>query len=149
MSRAYSVVGVSGSGTADKTILGVTATAAVRPCIYDILVGNAQTPADQAVQINAQRYTAAGTATAFTPVAVDPGDPASTATAGITHTVEPTYTANAVLLRFGMNQRATFRWVATPGYELKAPATAANGIGLLNKAATAAMTLDATAFFFE
>lgn len=149
MGRAYSVAGVSASGTADKTILGVTATAAVRPCIFDLVVGNKQTPADQAVQVMLQRYTAAGTATAVTPEPVDPGDPASAATAGQTHSAEPTYTAGKIVLQFGMNQRGTFRWVATPGYEFKAPATAANGFGLLNKASTAAMTLDGTCVFFE
>ncbi|OHB75584.1 MAG: hypothetical protein A2W31_00820 [Planctomycetes bacterium RBG_16_64_10] len=48
--------------------------------------------------------------------------------AGENHTVEPTYTTE--LLRFSINQQATFRWVAAPDGELIAPATASNGIGL-------------------
>ena len=60
----------------------------------------------------------------------DSADPAAVSVCGKNHTVEPTYTAIASLLDIALNQRATFRWVAAPGSELMAPATAANGIGL-------------------
>ena len=50
--------------------------------------------------------------------------------AGENHTIEPTYTAAAIVLMIPLNQRATFRWVAAPGSELVAPATAANGFGI-------------------
>jgi hypothetical protein len=110
--------------------LGLTSTAAVRPAVYDVVLGSNATPADNALQWLLQRYTAAGTATAVTPQALDPGDPAATASAGENHTAEPTYTANAILLNISANQRSTQRWVASPGGELKLPATAANGIGV-------------------
>lgn len=148
MARKYSIA-TTDTNTAGTTALGVTATSAVRPMVYDILVGSVATPADNAGEYFVQRYTAAGTSTAFTPAALDSGDPASTATAGTNHSVEPTYTATAVLLRFATNQRATFRWVAAPGSELKAPATAANGFGLLQNAIGGAAVAMAYTLLFE
>ena len=133
MARRYSVSGTD-TNTAATTQLGITSTAAVRPKIYDLIIGSVATPADNAGEYFLQRYTAAGTSTPVTPQALDSGDPAATATAGVNHSAEPTYTANAILLRPSTNQRATFRWVAAPGGELILPATAANGIGLLANA---------------
>lgn len=129
MARRYSIDGQA-TNTAAKTILGLTSAATVRPKIYDLTIGSDATPADMAAEYVLQRYTAAGTATAVTPQALDSGDPASLCAAGEAHTVEPTYTANAILLQFALNQRATYRWVAAPGGEIVLPATAANGVGL-------------------
>lgn len=127
----YSIDGQD-TNTAATTILGLTADA-TRPRrmkIYDVVVGSDATPADNAAEYVLQRITAAGTATAVTPQALDPGDPASEQDAGEAHSAEPTYTANAIMLQWAQNQRATFRWVAAPGGEIVIPATAANGIGL-------------------
>lgn len=129
MARRYSIDGQD-ANTAATTILGLTSAATVRPKIYDLSLGSDATPADMAAEYVLQRYTAAGTSTAVTPQALDSGDPASLASAGEAHTVEPTYTANAILLQFALNQRATYRWVAAPGGEIVLPATAANGVGL-------------------
>ena len=124
--------GFSGSitGAATKTIWTVTATSAVRPYIFDIIISSNATPADNSSEWQALRSTAAGTSTAVTPVALDSGDPAATSIGGKNHSVEPTYSPAVSLLDIAHNQRATFRWVAAPGSELIAPATAANGIGL-------------------
>jgi hypothetical protein len=129
MARRYSIDGQD-TNTAGTSILGLTSAATIRPRIYDVIVGSDAAPADNAAEYVIQRYTAAGTATAVTPFALDPADPASLAAAGEAHSVEPTYTSNAILLHFALNQRATFRWVAAPGGELVMPATAANGAGL-------------------
>lgn len=131
MARRYSIDGQD-TNTAATTILGLTSAATIRPGIYDLILGSDATPADMAAEYVLQRYTAAGTSTAVTPQALDPGDPASLAasTTGEAHSAEPTYTANAILLQFPCNQRATFRWVAAPEGELILPATAANGVGL-------------------
>lgn len=131
--RRYSSSG-SDTNTASTTMIGITSTSAIRPAIYDLLISSVATPADNAGDWQFQRHTAAGTSTGFTPVALDPGDPASTATSGVNHTVEPTYTANAIVLRVAVNQRNTLRWVARDGSELKMPATAANGLSLLSNA---------------
>ena len=129
MSRRYAIDGQD-STVANESILGLTSTANIRPKIYDILCGSDATPADNAFEFVLQRFTAAGTSTAVVPTALDPGDPAATGIAGEAHTVEPTYTANLILLMWMMNQRATFRWVAAPGSEFVMPATAANGLGV-------------------
>lgn len=123
--------GFSGSitGAATKTIWGVTATSAVRPAIADILLSSNATPADNSSEWWVLRFTAAGTSTAVTPEKYDSGDPAATAVCGKNHSAEPTF-GTVPMLDFAHNQRATFRWVAAPGEEIIAPATAANGIGM-------------------
>jgi len=108
----------------------VSTTQARRGKIYDIMFGSEATPNDAAILWTFQRYTAAGTSTAVTPQALDPADAAFLGQAGENHTIEPTYTASAILLNVPLNQRATYRWVAAPGGELVYPATTANGIGI-------------------
>lgn len=93
-----------------------------------IAIGSAATPADNAIEWFLQRHTAAGTSTAVTPAAIDPGDPASTTSSGENHTVEPTYTSGAILWRLALNQRASHTVIFDPNAGLKAPATANNGI---------------------
>jgi len=149
MGRRYSVDGQD-TNTAGTTILGLTSAATIRPKIYDLLFGSDATPADNAGEYVLQRYTAAGTATGVTPRALDPGDPASLASAGEMHTVEPTYTADVIMLQWAQNQRALFRWVAAPGGEIILPATAANGIGLqVIGIAGAAVNMNACMHFEE
>lgn len=130
MSRRYSIDGAQAVASAADSVLGLTSATTIRPAIYDVIFGSTATPADNALQWLLQRYTAAGTATAVTPQKLDPGDPAALAAAGENHTAEPTYTANEILLNIAANQRSTQRWVAAPGGELKAPASANNGIGV-------------------
>lgn len=127
--RKYALsVGVT--NTVSVTQVTLIATSAIRPSLYDLLISSAAAPADNAANYQVKRFTAAGTTTALTPQALDEGDPAATATAGSNATVEPTYTANAILLNLSANQRTTARWLARDGGELVAPATAANGLGL-------------------
>ena len=130
MARRYSIA-AQDTNTAATTQVGMTSAATIRPKIYDLICGSDATPADNAAEYNLQRHTAAGTSTAFTPVALDPADPTSLAAAGQNHSVEPTYTAAALLLEWAQNQRATFRWVAAPNSELVLPATAANGASVI------------------
>ncbi|TAL13943.1 hypothetical protein EPN95_04620 [Patescibacteria group bacterium] len=129
MGRRYTSTG-NQNAAATTTIIGLTSATTIRPKLYEIVFGSAAVPADQSFNMKILRYTAAGTATAFTPVAHDPADPAALATSGNDHTVEPTYTASSDLLSFSINQQATFRWVVPPEEGLVAPATAANGLGL-------------------
>jgi len=120
----------AGAAVSLGSIGAVSTTQARRGKIYDILFGSEAVPADAGLLWQFNRYTAAGTSTAVTPQALDPADAAFLGQAGENHTVEPTYTANAILLNVPLNQRATFRWVAAPGGELVYPATTANGIGV-------------------
>jgi hypothetical protein len=133
MARRYSISGTD-TNTAATTQMTLISATTIRPALYDLLISSVATPADNAAEYLLQRITTAGTVTAVTPQALDPGDPAALASAGVNATAEPTYTSNAVLLRLAGNQRATLRWVAAPGGELKSPATANNGLGLLANA---------------
>lgn len=127
----YAVVG-QGTNTAAETLVNLFGSAAVRPKIYDLTLGSDATPADNAAEYTLQRTTAVGTeGTGFTPVPLDSLTSASVSDSGWNHSAEPTYTANLILLEWGQNQRATYRWVAAPGGELIAIAAANNGIGLL------------------
>lgn len=121
--RTASTSAALGSMTADST----------RPRrlrVYDVIVGSEATPADAAILWTFRRCSAAGTSTSVTPQNLDPASATTEYDAGENHTVEPTFTAAAILLNIPLNQRATFRWVAAPGGELVMPATAANGFGI-------------------
>ena len=122
------------SGT-NKTLLNLFHSAATptnRGRIADVIVGSAATPADQAADFLLNRTTAVGTeGSGLVPNNTDPGGPAGDFDSGLgVFTAEPTYTAVKQLLAFQLNQRATFRWVAAPGYELVMTATQNNGAGL-------------------
>jgi hypothetical protein len=149
MARAYSVSGVNASGSATKTIVTVIASATVRPRLFDVTLGSSASPADQAALYAITRFTAVGTAgTSPTPIALDPGDVAAVATAGSAHSAEPTY-ASTDLLQIPLNQRATFRYVSSPGMEFLAPATSANGIGVRLVSATTALVENGSGIWFE
>ncbi|MDQ1446822.1 MAG: hypothetical protein QOI20_3286 [Acidimicrobiaceae bacterium] len=109
--------------------------------LYDLVLGADGAAADNAFLYQLQRCTTTGTRTAVTPQPLDTADPAAVTTAGQNHTVEPTYTAAAVLLSVALNQRSTFRWCCDPQDGLIVPATANNGIGIQTPAmATVAIT---------
>lgn len=123
----------------------VIGAATVRPGIIDFSLGSDATPADNTAKYAFQRQTTAGTwagagGAAITPQALDPNDPASLCTAnqGVA-SAGPTLTAAAFLYQVAINQRATYRWVAAPGQELKIPATASNGISIVPIVASAAV----------
>lgn len=141
--KNYAATGLGTTGT-DKTILGLTSAATVRPELHYLSLGSGATPADQATTLVLKRYTAAGTATAVVPIALDPASPAALAAAGENHTVEPTYTAASELFSIPVNQRNTVQWWAAPGGEIVLPATAANGVGIKSLSSTGTPTMDAT-----
>lgn len=131
MGRRYCVDGQgSNDDTTHAAILGLTSATTIKPKIYDLIIGSDAVAADNAVELVLQRYTAAGSGDDITPRPLDPDDPAALAAAKENHTADPTFTDDLVLLQIGMNQRATFRWVAAPGGEIVLPAATANGVGL-------------------
>lgn len=141
------------SGT-DKSIWNLfnsAATPTSRPAIAEIIIGSVATPADQAAKFTAGRTTAVGTEGAgFTPVNIDPGGPAGQCDLGVgVFSAEPTYTSNKELLCVSLNQRATFRWIANPGFELLLTATQNNGVGLKSKSATSTQAHESTVLFQE
>jgi hypothetical protein len=147
--------GVYVTRTASATLSTGVFTAAAsnmrRAKIYDIVVGSAATPADNAFLWQMQRCTTAGTAgSAVTPQSLDSADSiASTIVVGQAMTVDPTLTAGAIPWTVPLNQRATFRWVAAPGSELVIPATASNGFALRTPTAGGLVEVDSTVLFQE
>lgn len=128
-----------------KSLIGVTAsstTALRRVKVYDILVGTNGTPADNYMEWDVSRQTVAGTGTALTPNALDPADGASVSACLANYTSEPTVTAASSVFYVGVNQRASYRWVAAPGSELVAPAT--NAAGFVGRTRSGGYTSTAT-----
>lgn len=125
------------SATASVGTITADATRPRRVKWYDLILGSEASAADNPFLYVLQRCTAAGTSTAVVPQPLDPADAATETDAGENHTIEPTYTAAAILLDIALNQRATFRWVAAPGSELVTPATASNGIGIATPTSSA------------
>ena len=130
--QCYSTDG-NQAAAADTSILGLESASTIRPRLYFVTIGSAATPADQAYNMQVNRFTAPGTTTGVTPRPLDPVDVASKATGHENHTGEPTKTAGLVLLSFGWNltHGNPYRWTAPEGGELIAPATASNGLVLL------------------
>jgi hypothetical protein len=149
MGRRYSIDGSRAVSNPTKTLLGLTSATTIRPFIYDLVLGASAAPADNAVTFFIQRYTAAGTATAVVPAALDPADPVATAGAGQNHTVEPTYTAGLILFHLALNQRASHRWIADPNGPMTLPATANNGAGLYPVNSSFTGTVDGTLHYAE
>lgn len=148
--RAYMFDGQRAVANPTKTAASLTTGGTTyRPWIYDGWIGSSATPADNALEWLMNRTTAAGTSTSVTPTALDPADPACTSTAGINHTVEPTYTSGAILWHCAVNQRATQRFQFDPDAPLVIPATNNNGIGLQPINSSFTGTVDFGIYFAE
>lgn len=142
MARSYAVTAdnIAAQNSATVPQAQIVSAATVRPKLYDLMMGSPETPADQAASWVVRRSTTASTGgTAITPTPIDPAEPAALASAMVAPSMSaPTLTAGLFLLAWAQNLRATFRWVAAPGKEIIAPATAANGLTLLNTVLTGA-----------
>lgn len=153
MARSYAVTfdAIAAQSSATVPQAQIVSAATVRPKIYDLVIGSPSTPADQAASWTLRRSTTASTGgTAITPSAIDPADPASLSSAMIAPSMSaPTLTSGLILLAWALNQRATFRWVAAPGKELVMPATAANGIAMMNPVLTGAFNVSGCIEFEE
>lgn len=131
------------------TITSSSATQARRGQIYDFTVGTDGTPADNALVFDISRQTAAATATSATPLALNPADAAFLGLSTVNATIEGTITSASSVWSAGINQRATYRWVAAPGSEFVYPATTANGFALRAKSAAYTSTAIGTVLFTE
>lgn len=138
-----------------STTVGVGALCAAaanmrRAKIYDIIFGSEATPADQVFLWEVNRSTTVPTGTSVTPAVLDPGDTlASTIQAFENLTVQGTNTAGVVPLAVPLNQRGTFRWVASPNSELWIPATANAGFHFNTPTASGTPAATVTAQFEE
>ena len=148
MARRYACTGEDLS-TANTTPLELRSATTIRPRVYDFIIGTDATPGDFATEWDLQRTTTVGSGgTAGTPQLMDPGDPAALGAFRVADTAEPTYTAAAVMLMLGVNQRATFRWVAAPMGEIVLPA-AANGLGVRAVTTGSAVNTNVTIHYEE
>lgn len=146
--RGYVVNGPNASGASTKTGVAVIASTSVRPAVFDLLIGNSAAPADVGAMYALSRFTTVGTAgSSPVPSPLDPSDVAAVATAGITHSAEPTYTLD--LLQLPLNSRGTQRFVCVSGYEYKAPATANCGLGARLVSASSALASNFNVIWFE
>jgi hypothetical protein len=127
----YAVAHQTAAG-ADLGIIHLESNVTAPPKIYDLLLGSDATPADLAGEFVLNRTTTVGVGgSALTEVPLDPLTAAAgTICHGGTWGTDPVDTANTELLMIALNQRATFRWVASPGGELIAKALAENGLFL-------------------
>lgn len=133
-----------------KTLIGLNAPATPRRFeIYDLTLATIGTPADNAMEWDVSRMTAAGTGTSITPNPLDPANAAAVTVATANYTAEPTVTSNSSCLYFGANVRATVRWIAAPGCALVAPATNLNGFVIRGRSAAYASTASASVHFQE
>lgn len=113
------LVGLTGANSAPRRIK-----------IYDVLIGTNGTPADNFIEWDISRVTTASTSTTATPQPLDQADAASLTTTTVNSSQFGTITANSNVFYIGVNQRASYRWVAAPGGELVSPATSSAGFQL-------------------
>ena len=150
---AYTARGVQTliAAPADSALsVTVNATTAHRMWLYDVYMGNHGTPDDAVSFYVVGQITAIGTGTAITPTLKNPSDDrAAQAVGTYNHTTEPTYTDTGTdlavpgqgdMIALSLNHRSVYRWVAPPGGEFVAPATANAGWG--GKADHASKTTD-------
>ncbi len=161
ITATYKSMVTVGNSTATGTLLG--AGMLRRGKLYDILVGTNGTPADNFMEFDVTRVTLGTTPAGTTTLGIssissnfglDPADNGgcinwiqinSTAEVGISATTENWYV--------GINQRASYRWVAAPGSELVWPAVSsvgpANGLSVRARSAAYTGTATVTALFQE
>ena len=149
----------SGGGTQQPTtttyvgaLLGlscVTTTALRRFKIYDVLIGTNGTPADNFIEWDISRITAASTTTVLAAQPLDSADAAAVTNATVNSSTFGTITSGSNVFYVGVNQRASYRWVAAPGSELVAPATSSNGFQLRCRSGGYTGTATGTILFQE
>lgn len=135
-----------------KTLVALTAsngTQLRRFKVYDVLMGTNGTPADNYMEYDISRQTAAGTSTSATPNPLDPADSACLTVGSVNFSAEGTITAASSLFYVGVNQRASYRWVAAPGSELVAPTTNLAGFAFRARSGGYTSTATCTMFFQE
>src|SRR5258706_571631 len=104
MARSYSVFAdnIAAQNSATVPQAQLVSTAAVRPKIYDVMLGSPSTPADQAGSWSFKRHSAASSTggTAVTPSPIDPGDPVSLTTAMVAPSMSTASTLGVILLQW-------------------------------------------------
>jgi len=116
--------------TTFKSQVELASAATGRGQIFELNVGADGPPNATDCQIiyDCSRKTVVGTGVTGIINPMNPADPAARTTCIINSTIEPTVTANSMVWSVMLNQRASQRWIAAPGYELIWPNTSANGL---------------------
>jgi len=149
MGRNYHGAGFATVGP-DKTALTVLPTVVIRPKIFEIIIGSTATPGAQAALWVFQTCSDVGASgTSFTPIKIDPADPASLVSMLVNHSTEPAYVANSLLWRMALNQQATFDWKANAGCELTLAASATAGGGIKTAISTGTAQHHASVYWNE
>lgn len=148
----YTVVGQD-TNTASTTPLYFTntATTPVNLKLFEFDIGTDPAPADVASEyviryVTDENVTPGGTAVTPRPLARE--DRAALSNAVEAPTGEPTYTGTINLFMLGLNQRATFRWVAMPGSEFVSADVDDEGFSLFSVGTGTAHNVNTT-FFYE
>jgi hypothetical protein len=140
--------GITNTASATLALFGDYSTAAVRTAYYEMNIGSDAAPAEQATTYSIARISAAGVWTnSDTANPLDSNDPAATSVSKSVNTT--TATKGVELLQWAQNMRAWYRWVAVPGRELIAPATANAGLAVFSVVTTAAYAVSISAAFTE
>lgn len=147
----YTIVGQDTNTAATTQIYVVNSTTSPSNiALYEFLLGS-DAVADQASEyviryVTDENATPGGTA--LTPRPLYNEGRASNSTAIEGPTGEPTYTGTVNLMMIGLNQRATFRWIAAPGSEFISADAEDVGFSLFTVGTTSAHNINVT-FFFE
>lgn len=148
-------------GNSTGSLTNVGAGALRRGKLYDILVGTNGTPADNFMEFDATIITmgastvlGGGISSFSSNFALDPADNSGfVASAGVNSSIETAYTAVTEKFYVGINQRASYRWVAAPGSEFVYPATSSatgnNGFGIRARSGGYTGTATCTLLFQE
>ena len=118
--------------------------------MYDILIGTNGTPADNYLEFDVARTTGTSSGgTSYVCPPLDSADGVAFTVTTVNSTTEGTITANSDLFYIGINQRASYRWVAAPGSELVWPATSSNGLVLRARSGAYTGTVTSNTLFQE
>lgn len=141
IAATYKSLCVAGNSSASQANVG--AGAFRRGKLYDILVGTNGTPADNFMEYDIALITLGTTPAGITTALIsslsstfglDPADVSFTSALHINSTAEVGIGALTEKWYVGVNQRASYRWVAAPGSEILYPAnssaTGTNGLTL-------------------
>jgi hypothetical protein len=148
----------SGGGTQQNTtttyvgaLIGLASSTSTprRIKVYDVLIGTNGTPADNFLEWDISRITASSTSTVLAAQPLDPADATALTVATVNSSTFGTITTGSNVFYVGINQRASYRWVAAPGGELVAPATSSAGFQLRTRSGGYTGTATGTLHFEE
>jgi hypothetical protein len=160
ITATYQTLLAVGPSTGNNANTFTNPSALRRGKIYDILVGTAGTPADFSYEWELTRVTLGTTPTMLGSIssvssvgALDPADVGFASFAFNNSSAETNIVATAQLWYVGINQRASYRWVAAPGSELvwpaQASATAGNGMAMKTRSVSGGTAAATGSIYFS